>query len=453
MATSTGSNVPGPDSLGMPTPQSEVSEDSLREKATAAQVNDDESLTSRASGVTDAPRSGILAGTIPKADPVDVEGKPDSSSQSAERATDLIAGDATVSKENADPVPEGTKENADASNQNSKTPENVPSDSNSQTKALEVEVPLIPEVRKVNFEHFKNRYSEEDGTYVIDALISGAKFPDEVQHLQKLRKRQPSKKFRSYAPQPPLIRVVENKWIHRVRIQSPGLLLHLGRAVGEDWSVLIPRTFLRPFRVFIYFQPKMKEILRKLEARHNIGVKADGSKETSVSHVRPSNDQTVELDAKDPSAKATQSALDHDASEKVTGPSSKPIRRDTEKTTMSPNDDVNAMHIPNSYKDDEADDDDGSEVGTEESTVTYSMETLKAMRCYVNFVDTEILPLYNTFDGISRTKIRFQDLWLLFRYGELICINQGQSSRPGSGTGGNRGLLPVPLDAWNCLDL
>ncbi|KAH6842761.1 hypothetical protein B0I37DRAFT_382754 [Chaetomium sp. MPI-CAGE-AT-0009] len=46
------------------------------------------------------------------------------------------------------------------------------------------------------------------------------------------------------------------------------------------------------------------------------------------------------------------------------------------------------------------------------------------MKCYVEFVGAKLIPHYNQFDEANHSKpkkIRFDDLWCLFRYGELLC--------------------------------
>jgi hypothetical protein len=46
------------------------------------------------------------------------------------------------------------------------------------------------------------------------------------------------------------------------------------------------------------------------------------------------------------------------------------------------------------------------------------------MKCYVDFVDAKLIPHYKQFEESTHTnpkKIRFDDLWCLFRYGELLC--------------------------------
>lgn len=62
--------------------------------------------------------------------------------------------------------------------------------------------------------------------------------------------------------------------------------------------------------------------------------------------------------------------------------------------------------------------------GTHSADIVDSVEAMRVMRVYVNFVETELMPLYHQFkDSNSETpphKIRFDDLWCLFRLGELF---------------------------------
>lgn len=53
------------------------------------------------------------------------------------------------------------------------------------------------------------------------------------------------------------------------------------------------------------------------------------------------------------------------------------------------------------------------------------------MKCYIEFMDTRILPLYTTFekaDYNSPIKVRYSDLWYLFRHGELLFGRQTRGS-------------------------
>ncbi|KAK0638936.1 hypothetical protein B0T16DRAFT_462657 [Cercophora newfieldiana] len=52
-------------------------------------------------------------------------------------------------------------------------------------------------------------------------------------------------------------------------------------------------------------------------------------------------------------------------------------------------------------------------------------QILQEIRCYVNFVDESLIPLCRQYEGASSclTKVRFDDLWYLFRPGELVYLD------------------------------
>lgn len=54
------------------------------------------------------------------------------------------------------------------------------------------------------------------------------------------------------------------------------------------------------------------------------------------------------------------------------------------------------------------------------SEVMDSTEALRDMRCYVAFVDREIMPRYNLLEGNEPQRVSLDDLWSLFHVGELV---------------------------------
>lgn len=52
-----------------------------------------------------------------------------------------------------------------------------------------------------------------------------------------------------------------------------------------------------------------------------------------------------------------------------------------------------------------------------------TQKALEDMKCYIDFVNKELIPKYRMFEGADnsrQTKVRFTDLWSLFRPGELV---------------------------------
>ncbi|KAI0547033.1 hypothetical protein F4679DRAFT_555588 [Xylaria curta] len=240
--------------------------------------------------------------------------------------------------------------------------------------------PTIPQPRKVNFEGFKNRFSEDEDIYALDVLVAGGDLMDDIHREMVTRKAKVrnGKRGGGQAQIPKAsIRPKEGGWIQRVRIQSEPIISHLSKAVGESWPRSTPVTFRRPFMVLIYFHDRMKEALAELESKW-------------------ADEERQQLEEK---AVSKASKKDEKASE------------------------------------DGVDDNDDS--GDPADPIADSVEALRDMRCYVKFVNDEILPLTKRFDGTDRRSVHFDDLWLLFNVGDLVWASGAMASAaPGSRTAG-----------------
>lgn len=177
--------------------------------------------------------------------------------------------------------------------------------------------------------------------------------------------------------------------IHRVRIQSQPVLGHLTSLLNDTEQRSTPRTFLRPFKSLVYFQPKMKEILATLEEKWaDVEELDEGSSDEKGGDSTPEEPELIEPPVEE--------------KETSTGEQSGEGNED---------DDDDAASVLS--VDSNAEDLDG---------IMDSVEALRDMRCYVKFVDEEIMPQYRQYDGTSAERVKFDDLWSLFRVGDLICM-------------------------------
>ncbi|KAM7201199.1 hypothetical protein V8F20_004945 [Naviculisporaceae sp. PSN 640] len=258
----------------------------------------------------------------------------------------------------------------------------------------------IFEARYCNLTQFKNRFSEDDGRYALDVLISGPLLGQEIREEIKLREqragygshweqyqqlqKQQSTGVRKSAfkaktnvfktaadistSNSDAIRAAQSSdtWIRRVRLQSPALLKIMASVQGETWSFR-PRTYFRPFSSLIYFHPQMTKRLADLEERWSHFISADGS--------------VIPFSA-------------------------------TNTTSSDPSSPSREGH-PESYQE----------------PVDNSPLALLAMRCYISFMETKIMPEYRRFEHLDEkdaaklgpaTQIRFSDLGHLFRTGEFV---------------------------------
>lgn len=281
--------------------------------------------------------------------------------------------------------------------------------------------PKIPEVRRCNFENFKNRFHGlEKKDYAIDVLVRGATLDGQIRREQASRRKEELARIRqSYMlayggvrEQPRRddqhTRAYEERArrdkkaeasqtneteIHRVRIQSQPVLGHLTSLLNDTEQRSTPRTFLRPFKSLVYFQPKMKEILATLEEKWaDVEDLDEGSSDEKGGDSTPEEPEFIEppVEEKEPSTGEQSGEQSGEGNE------------------YDDDDAASVLSV-----DSNAEDLDG---------IMDSVEALRDMRCYVKFVDEEIMPQYKQYDGTSAERVKFDDLWSLFRVGDLICM-------------------------------
>ncbi|KAK3386182.1 hypothetical protein B0H63DRAFT_192775 [Podospora didyma] len=254
----------------------------------------------------------------------------------------------------------------------------------------------IPKVRECTFAKFKNRFHAKgkDGRYAVDVLSSGMLMNQEIAEEHKLR----DKLFAESGPklataiikEKTLAKAVENanlvnnlieeaqaeeKWPRRIRIQSPALLRILGRVNEENWTDR-PRTYYRPFNSLIYQHKRMQKELERLEDKYGSQVPDEDAYETESSD-DDADDETEDSDDEEES--------------------------DDEEGEGEGSDD-----------DDDDDDDENAED---------SPKALACVRAYMKYMDAKIMPDYRRFETMdvdSDARVRFSDLWYLFRTGELV---------------------------------
>lgn len=242
-------------------------------------------------------------------------------------------------------------------------------------------LPVLPQVRKVGYEEFKSRYADDDHQSAIEVLMAGFDVKQEIQEAgRRSAEGVPNMPFfmtrdgvliRDNQAKPnnggPSI-TPSKRSPYRIRLQSLPLLIILNNVIGYARKTEVT-TFARPFKSLVYYHDTMKEILGQLEAKW-----ADVEHQQSTGNTQP--------------APVGETAVNATAKEVAMSRS----RSDSE--------------------------------GTHSADIVDSVDALRVMRVYVKFVETELMPLYRQFEHANSdtppNKIRFDDLWYLFRLGELV---------------------------------
>jgi adenylate kinase family enzyme len=240
---------------------------------------------------------------------------------------------------------------------------------------------IIPETRRVNYHHYKNLFGSDNRRYAIDVLWSGPLLEKVIQRemqdrlfVNSHKNAFKNKKVLANKLATNRFNIIDKavhrsdantEWIQRVRINSPALLDTLARLCGERWSTL-PRSFSRPFKLIIHLQEKVRDVLKNLEERPDVdGISTPAD---SASQVSTAHDH-----------KHIESEISHFISEN-------------------------------------------------------NPDAINDIRCYVKFVDEEIIPLHRKWENADSSsseellKIRFDDLWYLFRTGDLVRWTEGSET-------------------------
>jgi hypothetical protein len=251
-------------------------------------------------------------------------------------------------------------------------------------------VPLRVDVEWLDFEHFKNRYSEKEGLAIIEVLCGHSKILQEIFHETTKRSRG-KKDVRVARPVPNLKPASDGNsdsyryWIQRVRIQSPQLILLLSRLTGNrnSWSTDQPRTFFAPFRTFYYHLPQLTKCLDILRKRFG--------------HVDSPNDSTL------PNSATTLTQAGSKPEQAATVDRGSPPGDEDDDAVEWDNPDFRPLH-PNMALSDEL----------------ASAVTLAHLETFVNFIEGHIAPDWRRAAGTSQRKFRFPELLMAFQPGELL---------------------------------
>lgn len=237
-------------------------------------------------------------------------------------------------------------------------------------------VPAIPEVRRMKWPEFKNKFKDAKNMYAIEALVGEVKY-----WYQKATQLHP-KHLKEISTNP-------KEAVKRIRINSLPIIKILSDVTDFEWSE-DPRVLIYPFKLLVDRGSDIRKHMERLE-----------SKWISVDEDVPS--------AADPSV-----------------PGAKSMANNVEDYQPSPkiiNVDVGSGGDRNPSKDSDAiktTQNESRKVDIEDHMD--SLEAFRDLRCLVQFMDEQITPVVARIKDSSRTRIAFQDLWHLFRPGDDIFI-------------------------------
>ena len=249
---------------------------------------------------------------------------------------------------------------------------------------------MIPELRYVRWNEFKNKYATDKEEYAIEVLVGGARYWYQLpidDRLRKLNARVPG--ILSAAERQPELETCD-ELPERIRINSPALVAILSDISLETWPTK-PIVLLTPYKLLVQYDTEIRDFFSRLKRKFS----------------RPSFDRGA-TDPRDLSSKV-DSMLDpiDGHTENVV----KEIGRDTEN-------DRNSQGV------DDSRDNKSTHLNMDcqeaPNDLLGSREAFEALKCLIKFMDSHLTPIHNQFREYTREYVQYHELWHLFKAGDII---------------------------------
>ncbi|KAH0443900.1 hypothetical protein CcaCcLH18_00726 [Colletotrichum camelliae] len=246
-------------------------------------------------------------------------------------------------------------------------------------KAKILALPLLVSVGEFDFENFKNRWGEDARYHVVELLMASAKSVHEVSgevferekyemDEKRLRHRERRRKINRNRPRPEAKSksFVGDTWIQRIRVHSPIILHYLLEATeAPTWDAEKPRVFFRPFKCLIHCHSHIKKTLQALQEK--LADPTLASQTTVCETIDGSDTEPKDGDISVGSVELMENDPKTGNVDLLTGPMA-----------------------------------------------------IEHLRTYVEFMDNKIMPMKNMFDNTENRMVRFDDLWFLFKVGDVL---------------------------------
>ncbi|KAM0214746.1 hypothetical protein ACHAQD_008645 [Fusarium lateritium] len=294
-------------------------------------------------------------------------------------------------------------------------------------------VRLKPTVRDCNWEQFKNRYSAEDCSFAIETLLASNDLDRQMGDEQLRRLPAESRKglieeTRDNSWQEVQVyKYADTPRMERLRINSPVIMRFLRKAIGESsWSTR-PHTFLRPFKLMIHSHDKVEKEFQNLEEAFQ---QSSSIEAVSAESLEPQAEQTTKVVGE---TSVVSSEIPTTGESTSDGPQGQDGSK--ELVSVKPSATSSSSDRPElSTAKEEPDTVETSgaaklEDGQPEPD-TFSREDFDMIRCYMEFARNRLLKPYHMFDNLNHThqpRVRYDDLWSLYRSGELVVEHEVSS--------------------------
>ncbi len=272
-------------------------------------------------------------------------------------------------------------------------------------------VPAVPELRRVTWTEFKNRLKSEKKIYAVEALIGKAKYYyGRYKEQTSTMKLVESKDTLASGVQPNQSSINrgladQKEPVSRIRVNSIPVLAVLADLSGRYWT-MESTVFLYPFKLLVQLDNTIRDKLVELENKWGGTDQEPPSEENIGEDNTESNPDSSPATANDPPELTTESTTKEEDPPESKGAGDGEDTASKEKSPETAKAFGAAQAKPNL------------------DYLTDSLEALKDLRCLVEFMDQEIVPVVEKINNSSRSKIHFRDLWFLFKPGDEVFVHR-----------------------------
>ncbi|OCK93376.1 uncharacterized protein K441DRAFT_706219 [Cenococcum geophilum 1.58] len=284
--------------------------------------------------------------------------------------------------------------------------------------------PTIPEIRRVKWTEFKNKY-KNDNMYALEVLVGGARYWYQRRKDEQVRRWNLGNEgfLEDFSTSSAGLSESESQVPERVRINSKPLLTILSDIASEDWN-MEPRVFLRPYKLFICHENEIRDFYKKLEIKW---AKSGGATKNSSDDIESTSNMNA-VDFSDNQRVQGTNSSDHNDRVVGTLPGTMRMSNPIVATEEQLNKEGTA----------------GARKANSEGLVG-TLEAFKDLKCLVDFMDTDLAPIIQAYQDTTNRKIRFQDLFFLFKPGQEI---YAPKKRVLEGDGSGKPLKATSLERY-----
>ncbi|KAM0257726.1 hypothetical protein ACHAQJ_004177 [Trichoderma viride] len=282
-------------------------------------------------------------------------------------------------------------------------------------------------VRELDFEHFKNRYGMDDKYHIIEVLMATPQTADEIK--REMNRQRDGREQKLNPLEEDKNKLSDSEWIEQIRIQSPIILGYLNHVAGDlylGWDIERSWVFFQPFVPLSFLFPCMKQHLDALEERWREVVQLEDAGNFEDASAKQKNIE-IEREAYRNGRGGKQNGIE------IKRAASRDDGRINRNVVPPVTYDGGDSKIIGSDAGDDVDKNLPSEEGGNDIDISDprldNPTALRHMRCYIKFVEQEILSLEQKFRAPLGGKIRSNDLQHLFQLGDLIYYPSNSISR------------------------